>query len=304
MRDATRLVVVASSISLLGCTNDYAQFTIEETSGGPVGGSSSTGSGANGASGGAATGGNDTGAAGPGGAGGGGDGSGGAGAGCGNWALEFDGMDDLVEVPYAATLDPPAYTIEAWIFPHESCFVDECQIVSHHDWSSGLGWVIMMISGGGLQVRSYDGANQQAGGGANTAPPMGQWSHVAAVYDGSELRTYINGSRESQTSNIQPYLPFAGVLRIGMAAYTDNFHFRGLIDEVRLSDVARYEGNTVSVPAGPFSPDGNTVALWHFDEGAGSVAADATSAHDGRLGDTSGADAGDPVWTCDSPWGP
>ena len=48
----------------------------------------------------------------------------------------------------------------------------------------------------------------------------------------------------------------------------------GLIDEVRISDIARYpkknigDGlwrNVVDIPEGAFEPDEHTLALWHFD---------------------------------------
>ncbi|NIQ93622.1 MAG: hypothetical protein GWN87_04995, partial [Desulfuromonadales bacterium] len=79
--------------------------------------------------------------------------------------------------------------------------------------------------------------------------------------------------------------------------------FLGWIDELRLSTTLRYEGQ-FAVPDGPFSPDGDTAALYHFDEGYGN-----------DIGDSSGASGGPsdgfrryggvingPEWTYDTPW--
>lgn len=50
---------------------------------------------------------------------------------------------------------------------------------------------------------------------------------------------------------------------------TDPTTFDGLIDEIRISSIQRYEqkvpGDKIRVP-GRFKPDEHTVALWHFDE--------------------------------------
>ena len=45
----------------------------------------------------------------------------------------------------------------------------------------------------------------------------------------------------------------------------------GQIEEIRLSDNVRYSNTTYTVPTIPFSADGNTRALWHFNETAGST---------------------------------
>jgi hypothetical protein len=50
--------------------------------------------------------------------------------------------------------------------------------------------------------------------------------------------------------------------------------FKGLLDELRLSIGLRYLG-TFARPTGPFTPDGNTAALYHFDESSGTVITDA-----------------------------
>lgn len=52
--------------------------------------------------------------------------------------------------------------------------------------------------------------------------------------------------------------------------------FRGEIDELRLSTVARYTG-PFDVPSGRFEPDPDTAALYHFDEGGGPVVGDAVT---------------------------
>jgi hypothetical protein len=42
--------------------------------------------------------------------------------------------------------------------------------------------------------------------------------------------------------------------------------FTGYIDEVRISDIPRYDVKGELIPKWKFTPDANTIALWHFDE--------------------------------------
>lgn len=53
--------------------------------------------------------------------------------------------------------------------------------------------------------------------------------------------------------------------------------FQGWIDELRISNVLRYAGN-FSPPAGPFAVDSYTQAVYHFDEGLGSLITDESTA--------------------------
>ncbi len=79
--------------------------------------------------------------------------------------------------------------------------------------------------------------------------------------------------------------------------------FSGWVTEVRLSDTLRYLANFTR-PSRPFTPDANTVALYHFREGSGDVINDSSGAPGGpssglrRFG---GTPAG-PEWVTDQPF--
>jgi hypothetical protein len=53
------------------------------------------------------------------------------------------------------------------------------------------------------------------------------------------------------------------------------------LDEIRISNVARYSANFV--PATGFLVDPNTVAYWRLNEGTGLTVGDATGQHNGTL---------------------
>jgi hypothetical protein len=84
--------------------------------------------------------------------------------------------------------------------------------------------------------------------------------------------------------------------------------YSGWVDEVRLSDVLRYPSG-FTPPSAPFALDGNTVALYHFDDGppgpCAGIVADSSGASGGPShGSCSfgGSDPSGPVYVTDTPF--
>ncbi len=94
------------------------------------------------------------------------------------------------------------------------------------------------------------------------------WHHVAFVYDGAEERLYLDGillaSRPVSTSVGDG----AGMPHIG-AIFRDGAireGFIGYMESVRISDVARYDGDAFEPPLGDLDSDENTLLLLNFNE--------------------------------------
>ena len=87
-------------------------------------------------------------------------------------------------------------------------------------------------------------------------------------------------------------------LFIGGKANQSAASFIGSIDELRVSDTIRYAA-TFARPARAFSSDARTVALYHFDDGAGSIARDTAGGQDASFGDDA---TGRPAWAAGSPF--
>ena len=105
---------------------------------------------------------------------------------------------------------------------------------------------------------------------------FGEWEHIALCFDDSSnsLVKFINGE-EAQSWNVNIGInasPYEFV--IGKELGTQNW-FKGAIDELRISDVVRYTQSFD--PEVTHMSDSNTLGLWHFDEGEGSVAEDASA---------------------------
>ena len=145
-------------------------------------------------------------------------------------ALQFDGIDDYIEVKDAPTLDlgTNPHTVMAWIYIQNM---------------NSYGPIAAKRSGGTVdfnyhisnsandrKMASYNGATSVGG---NTALNLNQWYHVAWVYDAGTIYFYVNGNSDGsapQTSgNANNYNVF-----IGMDNGTTKFYFNGIIDEARI----------------------------------------------------------------------
>lgn len=104
----------------------------------------------------------------------------------------------------------------------------------------------------------------------------GQWHYLAMTFDGSTVHLFVDAKSVAE----QAVRKLAGWSDVGaltfghadkMATPTDL-----LLDEVRISRGLRTFDR---VPDGPFTPDADTVGLWHFDEDGTAGFADSSPNH-------------------------
>lgn len=152
-------------------------------------------------------------------------------------AFNFDGVNDHIVVPDAPNLRfTNALTLEAWIYPR-----------SYAGFSRG----IIQKWGGTLNQRSYTfdinpagkgyiGVSSDGGFGnviyveSVSTIPRNQWTHIAANYDGSTLKYYVNGQLDNTGVWTQGIFLGRERLIIGAAFNTSGMptsFFNGLIDE-------------------------------------------------------------------------
>jgi len=97
-----------------------------------------------------------------------------------------------------------------------------------------------------------------------------------------------------------PYIVLGAEKHDAGSAYPS---FSGWLDELRISNTVRYTA-AFTPPTSAFPSDGNTMALFHFDEGTGTRAADVAGAaggpSDGELR-VGGSPTG-PTWSAESPF--
>jgi hypothetical protein len=213
-------------------------------------------------------------------------------------ALEFDGTDDQVVVPYDVSLgNTHELTVEAWIFPHDT---SGGGLVSM--WGTGVAQdrYLLMLANGDVYariVRSSDGGSLQI-----TAPiPAFVWSHVAMSYDGITLRLFVNGVLANSLAFPGEMFPLPLNVRFGiedMSATSVPEFYDGLLDEVRIWRNARSIQEIFEYHNHVVAPGTNgLVGNWHFNEPAAQQQVnDATSAiNHGSLGIDMAAAGDDPI---------
>jgi len=92
----------------------------------------------------------------------------------------------------------------------------------------------------------------------------GLWHHVAVVRNGNVWNVYIDGTSEATATQALTILNENNPFSFG-SQYTGNYYLNGYMDEIRVSNSARYTANfTPSTTA--FTSDSNTKLLIHGDE--------------------------------------
>lgn len=166
----------------------------------------------------------------------------------GDTALGFDGtMNDgvssKVEVPQAAALNPPQFSVEAWAKPTGNAGAYRA-LVSSRDYQAG--YIIYANPAGLWQfwTRAPGGSWEALSG---PAVVEGEWTHLVATYDGTIKRFYINGELTASQTTTNYWPNTIRNLRIGLGNNEDDpgagnwYPFAGDIDEVAIFNYALSE---------------------------------------------------------------
>ena len=130
-------------------------------------------------------------------------------------AVEFDGVDDALVIDEHPLAGARAFTLEAVFRPDGGQAEQRWLHISERDKATGADGDNRML----LEIRvvgdqwfldSYhqSGSESKALLNRKALHPLGAWYHVATVYDGQELRNYVDGVQEGAfTLNLAPHGP-------------------------------------------------------------------------------------------------
>ncbi|MEM0913082.1 MAG: LamG domain-containing protein [Planctomycetota bacterium] len=141
-------------------------------------------------------------------------------------AIDFDGADDHVAVQHRPQLSPSGgLSVTMWV--NADAWTDGEYLLS----KSAVDEYRLWVTGGNLQ---FDIAG--VGTVATTAPSASVWHHVAAAYDGSELRLYLDGVLAASTSTSGSITATSEPLYLGGDGPNGSpaSHFDGTLDDVRV----------------------------------------------------------------------
>jgi len=116
-------------------------------------------------------------------------------AGISNTVVTMDGVEGVVTIPYSATLNPSGpFTAEGWFNPAtvEASFDVVMSSYNHNGGGPKSGWALNIDTGGWF-FSIYNGGGSAAFLLYGGTPTVGQWDHVASVWDGTNGYLYVNG---------------------------------------------------------------------------------------------------------------
>ncbi|QDT24390.1 protein kinase domain-containing protein [Gimesia chilikensis] len=216
-----------------------------------------------------------------------------------NYALEFDGKSSYIAVDTLKYDGNHPLTLEAFIIPQ----------ATKSKWMAsplGLSKVplnlnVKLVAGRAklsvytLHAKSRN-PDQTYFLTTEYIPLQSEGFHVAVCFDGKRFKLFLNGKTLKATLTkrnaddsfsetddeimLKEFYPSES-FHIGCHRKGGGF-FKGTIDEVRISNIARYTEDFT--PTKRFENDKNTMALYHFDEGSGDVLKDLSgNGHDGKI---------------------
>ena len=150
--------------------------------------------------------------------------------GCGGGLL-FDGVDDLVQVPDSDALDlaGSAMTLSCWVKPNRSQIGPLLKKINPTH-----GYRINVTATGALRfVLRRNGQNTIV---TSTATlPLNKWTHVAARYDGKQMRIFINGTLDAATTPATAAnTPRATTAPVLIGGDSSTHRFSGTLDDVSI----------------------------------------------------------------------
>jgi concanavalin A-like lectin/glucanase superfamily protein len=156
-------------------------------------------------------------------------------------ALVFDGRNDSIATRDADALDLDAFTAMAWVKPRALGKHARPVIVKE----AGTRHAYALYASGGdghplVKVGKPGGPGTVKLRCSSTVPKRA-WTHIAATYDGTVLRIYVDGALCGERAWTGPVPASNGQLRIGGSRVSDEW-FSGTIDAPQLFSRALAEG--------------------------------------------------------------
>lgn len=180
---------------------------------------------------------------------------------CGN-GIDFDGSNDFINIGDVIIDGTSAITVEAWINPSSiptktnptGHNLNEGAIVHKNGATDdNLG---ITVATGATAFYVDDGSDNTLRG---TAPPISTWTHVAVTWNGATMTIYQNGVSDGTRGSVNgSFVNNNNQLRIGGGHVPGGspHEFDGIIDEVRISNVARSANWIATSRASQNNPEG------------------------------------------------
>jgi len=207
-------------------------------------------------------------------------------------ALDFDGVDDYVEVPHSDNFTGETISWAFWI--KRNSYTKDGGPMAKHQAASGLrSWNIRQADNDSLEMtlsddgETFDGISSGAG-----LLEDNKWIFIAIVYDAGDITFYKDGAYFSDTIATKKSLFNNTGQLVTIGSYLD--YLNGSMDDVRIYNRALSESEVEKLYYGNHITEG-LVGHWPMNEMEGCVAGDYGGNNDGTLQPDCPTNA--PEWT-------
>lgn len=201
--------------------------------------------------------------------------------GAGN-CIGFNGTSQYISVAHSATLNNAnALTLEAWVLPNGFGTNSwENVIIGKDGWANGPEGYTLRCGGNGALSFNFGTSSGWVETTTANVLQTQLWQHVAATFDGTIMRLYVNGVQVSSTNYTGSIALGSYDLNIGRIPYTIGGprYFQGELDEIRIwrsalpvNTIRDWMCKKVTASHPDYSQLGG---YYRFDNGTGSVLTD------------------------------
>lgn len=196
-------------------------------------------------------------------------------------ALDFDGTDDLVNIPHNAAFNITTLTAECWIKTTANNFPPGIM----NKWASGNGWQIYQNGANLTALVSTPGPASCVVNSSGQVINDGAWHHIAFAIDASGGKIYIDGIQRGSSTWTGTPGTVTNTNPVYLGFYTGTIgtaYFQGDMDEARIWNRALCQAEIVNNMNCEIATTGSgLLANYHFNQGiAGGNNAGVTTLND------------------------
>ena len=182
-------------------------------------------------------------------------------------ALDFDGADDFIQTDYEGIVSDGDRTFGAWVYVHADAPIYNMAVLDYGLNADGSRNTFIIHGNGSLKYVS-GGASGKIISDPGTIP-LEKWTHVAFTLDSGIGKLFVDGEIVKTQALPEVNTPDGEqAVRIGQRVNGGSIPFNGIIDELKIWDVAKtLEEIQVHMFEGYCSPDENLKLFYSFDDG-------------------------------------
>ncbi len=210
----------------------------------------------------------------------------------GKSAMFFDGTNNYLSIPASSdlALGTGDFTIEAWVYSTDWSHASYINLFDFRngDQDTDAFW----LGFEGTEYFSTDGRLYMYHNGVrhldsdNAVFPTNEWHHLAVTRVGATITAYVDGVATGTTYNIGSTTDLSGQNPVYIGRYfsSNQYHFKGYLDEIRIVKGTAVYTSNFTVPTSRLTAITNTKLLIHSDQNVDSSDFNHPSTqHDGAI---------------------